>query len=84
MASSILGTITNSLQSQIPKLVEKTEPQLEATLIQTIKDLRTNNPEEAKLFFDNWNKLNSAVQTAFSPSGGRRKRTHRKHKSRKH
>ena len=45
MASSILGTITNSLQSQIPKLVEKTEPQLEATLIQTNKDLRTNNPE---------------------------------------
>lgn len=84
MASSILGTITSSLQSQIPKLIEKTEPQLEATLMQTIQDLRTNHPDEAKLFFDNWNKLNTAVQTAFSRSGGRRKRTQRKHKHRKH
>ena len=84
MASSILGSITNSLQAQIPKLIEKTEPQLEETLIKTIADLRKSNPDEAKLFFVNWNKLNGAVQAAFSTSGGRRKRTQRKHKQRKH
>ena len=82
--AGLLGTITNSLQSQIPKLVESAEPQLEASLIQMIKDVKQKDPVQAKLFFTNWNKLNTAVQTAFSSSGGRRKRTQRKYKHRAH
>ncbi len=74
MASMVL----NAVQSQLPKLIELYEPQVEAKLIQTLQDLKSTNPNEVALFYTNWQKLNGAVQKALAPSAGKRrqKRTH--------
>jgi hypothetical protein len=71
MASFILGTI----KSQLPLLVEKSEPQIEAGLVSALQTMKTQHPAEAQLFLQNWKKLDSAVQRELAVSAGRRKRT---------
>lgn len=80
MASIVLTT----LKSQLPLLVEKYEPEIEAKLRESLRTIKTAHPDEASIFLTNWNKLNSAVQaelTAPSSMGGRKRKT-RKHKKR--
>jgi hypothetical protein len=72
MASFILST----LKSQLPALIEKSEPQIEAGLVSALQGMREKHPEEARLFLANWAKLDRAVRTALQ-EGGRRKRTRR-------
>lgn len=71
MASFILGT----LKAQLPILIEKSEPQIEASLVSALKVMKTQHPEESKLFLANWVKLDTAIRRELAPSAGRRKRT---------
>ena len=93
MASFVLSTVT----SKLPLLVEKFEPELENGLRTVLKKLKTDHPDEAKLFLANWTKIDKAVKdelnvispgaTAPPPtpvqSAARRKRTRRTRRHRK-
>lgn len=74
MGSFMLNTVT----SQLPKLVETYEPQIENTLRTTLRNMKAKYPNEANLFLTNWTKLNKAVQEELAPVGGRKKRTLRR------
>ncbi len=79
--------VLNTLKSQLPMLVEKFEPQLEAKLRESLRTLKTAHPEEVSIFYSNWVKLNKAVQEelgapAAPPAMGGKKRKTRKHKKR--
>lgn len=71
MASFILG----ALKAQLPLLIEKSEPQIEAGLVSALQSMKTQHPEESKLFLTNWMKLDTAVRRELASSAGRRKRT---------
>lgn len=71
MASFILG----ALKSQLPILIEKSEPQIEAGLVSSLQTMKSQHPVEAQMFLQNWNKLNTAIQRELTVSAGRRKRT---------
>lgn len=65
--------------SQLPGLIEKSEPQIESALRTAIQKMAAH-PEEAKLFHDNWTKLNIVVEDELSKitapvSAGKRKRS---------
>lgn len=76
MASYVLGL----LKSQLPAMIEKSEPQIEAGLVSALQAMKAQHPEESKLFLANWMKLDTAVRRELVPSAGRRKRTlKRKH-----
>jgi hypothetical protein len=71
MASFILGT----LKAQLPLLIEKSEPQIEAGLVSALQTMKTQHPEESKIFLTNWVKLDTAIRRELGTSAGRRKRT---------
>jgi hypothetical protein len=79
--------VLNTLKTQLPVLVEKYEPEIEAKLRESLRTIKTAHPEEASIFLTNWNKLNNAVQAELSvstppPAMGGKKRKTRKHKKR--
>ena len=75
--------VLNTLKSQLPLLVEKYEPEIEAKLRESLRNIKTAHPEEASIFLTNWTKLNNAVQAELAaPAMGGRKRKTRKHKKR--
>lgn len=79
MASLVL----NTLKSQLPLLVEKYEPEIEAKLRESLRTIKAAHPEEASIFLTNWNRLNTAVQSELAvPTIGGKKRKTRKHKKR--
>jgi hypothetical protein len=79
MASLVL----NTLKTQLPLLVEKYEPEIEAKLRESLRTIKTARPEEAGIFLTNWNRLNTAVQAELAtPAMGGKKRKTRKHKKR--
>jgi hypothetical protein len=70
--------------SQLPTLIEKSEPQLESALRAAIQKMAPY-PEQAKMFHDNWNKLNTVVDSELSkittappPVGGKRTKSSKK------
>ena len=71
MASFIIGT----LKSQLPMLIEKSEPQIEAGLVSALQAMKKQHPEESKIFLTNWVKLDTAIRRELGSSAGRRKRT---------
>lgn len=71
MASFILG----ALKSKLPLLIEKSEPQIEAGLVSALQTMKTQHPEESKIFLTNWVKLDTAIRRELGTSAGRRKRT---------
>jgi hypothetical protein len=79
--------VLNTLKSQLPLLVEKYEPEIEAKLRESLRTIKASHPEEVSIFLTNWTKLNNAVQQELSasvtpPAMGGRKRKTRKHKKR--
>lgn len=86
--------VLNTLKTQLPMLVEKFEPQIEAKLRESLRTIKATRPEESALFLTNWIKLNKAVQEELGSSaptssvpvtndiGGKRRRKTRKHKKR--
>ena len=82
---SLFAGLQQKVMAQLPGLIEKSEPQLESALRSAIQQMSAH-PAEAKLFYDNWKKLNLVVDSEFSkmvPAAGKRtsqlKRT-RRHK----
>ena len=77
----------NALKSQLPMLVEKFEPQLEAGLRSSLKTMKAQHPQEAAVFLANWTKLDAAVKSELSMPpvvGARRvKRTKRTRRTRR-
>jgi hypothetical protein len=69
--------------AQLPGLIEKYEPAIEENLTTALSKLKEADPENAKLFLDNWRKLNVVVERVLgSKSAGKKrtlKRKHRKH-----
>lgn len=53
------------LKGQIVPLIEKFEPELESILLKTLQSVKTSNPTEAELFYKNWKKLNTAIESQF-------------------
>lgn len=51
--------------AQLPGLIENSEPQIESALRTAIQQMSTH-PAEAKLFYDNWKKLNTVVDSELS------------------
>jgi len=51
--------------SQLPTLIEKSEPQIESALRSAIQKMATY-PAEAKMFHDNWSRLNTVVEDELS------------------
>lgn len=77
-----------AIQKALPLLVdyiEKNEEKVAETLKKSLIELNNKHPEEAKLFLQKWNLLNTTVTTTLSTpaaAGGkrtrRRRRNHRK------
>jgi hypothetical protein len=49
------------LNSQLPSLIEKFEPEIEKALRSTLKSVKASNPREADLFYTNWKRLSKAI-----------------------
>ena len=49
------------LNSQLPSLIEKFEPEIEKALRSTLKSVKASNPQESDLFYANWKRLNKAI-----------------------
>ncbi len=64
MASFLLKTVSG----QLAPLVEKYEPQLEASLRSTLSNMKAKYPGEAQVFLTNWAKLDKAVRETLSNS----------------
>jgi hypothetical protein len=78
------AVMLNTVKTQLPMLVEKFEPQIEAKLRESLRALKASHPEEIAIFYPNWVKLNKAVQEELgaTPSVGAKRRKTRKHKKR--
>lgn len=75
--------IVNSVKTQLPMLIEKFEPTLEAGLRSSLQTMKAQRPDQMAVFFANWKKLDAAVRSELgSTMGARRrvKRTHRTHR----
>ena len=74
----------NALKSQLPMLVEKFEPQLEAGLRSSLKTIKAQHPQEAAIFLANWTKLDAAVKSELAmPVVGARRRVKRTKRTRR-
>jgi hypothetical protein len=74
MSSWILSTVT----SQLPSLIEKYQPAIEKSLRLNLLKLKVSSPDQADLFYQNWKKLNIAVDETLGgtpPSSNTRSKT---------
>jgi hypothetical protein len=69
--------------SQLPGLIEKYEPAIEENLSAALSQLKDADPDNAKLFLDNWRKLDVVVERVLASKTAGKKRTRRR-KHRKH
>ena len=77
--------LVGQVKDQMVSMIESYEPQLEAGLREQLVNLRKSNPEHAKMFVENWKKLDRAVFESLSApvSGGKRSAKRTKRHSRK-
>ena len=78
-----MSFILNTVTSQLPKLVQTYEPQIESALVTALTKIKAEHPDEAQLFLTNWRKINAHVE-AVLVSGGRKRTRRHKRKVRKH
>lgn len=69
--------------AQLPGLIEKYEPEIEANLTSALSKLKEADPVNAKLFLDNWRKLDVVVERVLGSKSAGKKRTRRR-KTRKY
>jgi hypothetical protein len=81
--AGLFARLQSGVISQLPGLIEKSEPQIESALRTAIQKM-AGHPDEAKLFHDNWSKLNTVVDEELSKitkpvpvSAGKRKSSKR-------
>lgn len=78
------GFILNTVKSQLPMLIEKFEPALEAGLRESLKTMKMQHPEESAVFLTNWTKLDAAVRSELAaPKLGARRRVKRTRRSKR-
>lgn len=74
--------LLNAVKSQLPMLIEKFEPELEAGLRSSLRAMKAQHPEESSVFLANWARLDSAVKAELvsrpTAVGGRRVKRNRK------
>ncbi len=70
--------------AMLPQLIETAEPQIEAQLRQIIRDMKMKNPEQVATFYTNWKKLNTMIDSELGQVAGRRKRTRKIKRTKKH
>jgi hypothetical protein len=68
----------------LPKLVETAEPEIEAQLRQILRDMKLKHPEQVGTFYTNWSKLNRMIDSELGQVAGRRKRTRKLKRTKKH
>ena len=64
--------------AQLPGLIEKYEPEIEESLITALSKLKDADPVNAKLFLDNWRKLDTVVERVLVSKSAGKKRTRRR------
>jgi hypothetical protein len=64
--------------AQLPGLIEKYEPEIEANLTSALSKLKEADPVNAKLFLDNWRKLDAVVERVLGSKSAGKKRTRRR------
>jgi hypothetical protein len=64
--------------AQLPGLIEKYEPEIEANLTSALSKLKEADPVNAKLFLDNWRKLDVVVERVLASKSAGKKRTRRR------
>jgi len=69
--------------AQLPGLIEKYEPAIEENLTTALTKLKDEDPTNAKLFLDNWRKLDVVVERVLASKSAGKKRTRRR-KNRKY
>jgi hypothetical protein len=69
--------------AQLPGLIEKYEPEIEENITSALSKLKEADPVNAKLFLDNWRKLDVVVERVLSSKSAGKKRTRRR-KTRKY
>jgi len=69
--------------AQLPGLIEKYEPAIEENLTAALTTLKESDSINAKLFLDNWRKLDVVVERVLASKAAGKKRT-LKRKNRKH
>ena len=66
------------VSAQLPGLIEKYEPAIEANLEGALASLKDSDPANAKLFLDNWRKLDRVVERVMASKSAGKKRTRRR------
>jgi hypothetical protein len=69
--------------AQLPGFIEKYEPAIEESLITALSKLKDADPVNAKLFLDNWRKLDVVVEQILSSKSAGKKRTRRRRRMHK-
>lgn len=69
--------------AQLPGLIEKYEPEIEENITAALSKLKEADPVNAKLFLDNWRKLDVVVERVLGSKSAGKKRTRRR-KTRKY
>jgi hypothetical protein len=64
--------------AQLPGLIEKYEPEIEENITSALSKLKDADPENAKLFLDNWRKLDVVVERVLASKTAGKKRTRRR------
>jgi hypothetical protein len=70
--------------AMLPQLIETAEPQIEGQLRQILRDMKLKHPEEVGTFYTNWGKLNRMIEAELGQVAGRRKRTRKLKRTKKH
>ena len=84
MATLFAGLKQKAIE-MLPQLIETAEPQIENQLRQVLRDMKLKHPEEVAIFYTNWKKLNTMIDSELSQSvGGRRKRTRKLKRTKKY
>ena len=64
--------------AQLPGLIEKYEPEIEENITSALSKLKEADPVNAKLFLDNWRKLDVVVERVLASKSAGKKRTRRR------
>jgi len=70
--------------AMLPQLIQTAEPQIEGQLRQILRDMKIQHPEEVRTFYMNWKKLSAMIDSELGQSAGRRKRTRKLKRTKKH
>jgi hypothetical protein len=86
--NSLFSGLKDQAMGMLPDLIQNSKVPIQTALREFITKNKVNNPNAARVFSDNFNEINSVVQSEMAkpvvPTGGKRRKTKRvtKHKKR--